>query len=182
MPSRWELDEVSRDHPVIVTHRAGLKSSVNEKGLEAFGVTRDSAGPISGPYEKDPESGEPNGVLYEAGEERIRFFLMSQVSAEERRQGLKTITGMYAAAGLTSVHDAMVTPDEVSVYQDAWERDELLLRVYMLVHENYFEAFRKAGIRTGLGDDRAKVGRHQADQRRRDSHSDGLSKRAIRRK
>ena len=153
MPSRWELDEVSRDHPVIVTHRAGLKSSVNEKGLEAFGVTRESAGPISGPYEKDPESGEPNGVLYEAGEERIRFFLMSQVSAEERQQGLKTITGIYAAAGLTSVHDAMVTPDEVSVYQDAWERDELLLRVYMLVHENYFEAFRKAGIRTGLGTD-----------------------------
>ena len=158
MPSRWELDEVSRDHPVIVTHRAGLKSSVNEKGLEEFGVTLDSAGPISGPYEKDPESGEPNGVLYEAGEERIRFFLMSQVSAEERRQGLKTITGMYAAAGLTSVHDAMVTPDEVSVYQDAWERDELLLRVYMLVHENYFDAFRKAGIRTGLGDDKLKWG------------------------
>ena len=57
MPSRWELDEVSRDHPVIVTHRAGLKSSVNEKGLEEFGVTRDSAGPISGPYEKDPGVG-----------------------------------------------------------------------------------------------------------------------------
>ena len=158
MPSRWELDEVSRDHPVIVTHRAGLKSSVNEKGLEVFGVTRDSAGPISGPYEKDPESGEPNGVLYEAGEERIRFFLMSQVDAEERRQGLKTITSMYVAAGLTSVHDAMVTPDEVSVYQDSWEHEELPLRVYMLVHENYFEAFRKAGIRTGLGDDKLKWG------------------------
>ena len=158
MPSRWELDEVSRDHPVIVTHRAGLMSSVNGKGLEAFGVTRDSAGPISGPHERDPESGEPNGVLYEAGEERVRFFVLSQASMEERREGLKKITEMYAAAGLTSVHDAMVMPEEVSVYQEAWARDELLLRVYMLVHENYFESFRSAGIRTGLGDEKLRWG------------------------
>ena len=158
MPSRWELDEVSREHPVIVTHRAGLMSSVNEKGLEEFGVTRDSAGPISGPYEREPESGEPNGVLYEAGEERIRFFVLSQASKEERLEGLKRITRMYAAAGLTSVHDAMVMPEEVRVYQEAWEREELLLRVYMLVHENYFESFRDAGIRTGYGDDKLKWG------------------------
>ena len=110
MPSRWELDEVSREHPVIVTHRAGLKSSGNSMALDEFKVTRDSRGPISGPYEKDPESGEPNGVMYEAGEERIRFFLLSQITPEERRQGLQTITREYVAAGLTSVHDAMVTP------------------------------------------------------------------------
>ena len=121
-------------------------------------------------------------MLYEAGEERIRFFLMSQVSAEERRQGLKTITGMYAAAGLTSVHDAMVTPDEVSAYQDAWERDELLLRVYMLVHENYFEAFQEGGHKDGAGRRQAEVGWNQADQRWRNSHSDSISERAIRRK
>ena len=52
MPSRWELDEVSREHPVIVTHRAGLKSSGNSMALDEFQVTRDSRGPISGPYEK----------------------------------------------------------------------------------------------------------------------------------
>ena len=92
MPSRWELDEVSREHPVIVTHRAGLKSSGNSMALDEFKVTRDSRGPISGPYEKDPESGEPNGVMYEAGEERIRFFLLSQITPEERRRGLQTIT------------------------------------------------------------------------------------------
>ena len=158
MPSRWELDDVSREHPVIVTHRAGLKSSGNSMALDEFQVTPDSRGPISGPYEKDPETGEPNGVMYEAGEERIRFFLLSQITPEERRQGLQTITREYVAAGLTSVHDAMVTPDEVSVYQDAWQHDELLLRVYMLVHENYFDSFRRAGIRTGYGDDKLRWG------------------------
>ena len=103
-------------------------------------------------------TGELDGVLYETAADPIRFELLSKVTPDVRREGLKTICKMFAAAGLTSVHDALVTSDDVAVYQEAWERGELPLRVYMLVHYRYFGGFKASGLKTGFGDDRLRLG------------------------
>ncbi|MEE9199339.1 MAG: amidohydrolase, partial [Dehalococcoidia bacterium] len=153
-----DLDEVSRDHPVFVAHRAGHVYYTNTKGLEVLGVSRETPDPSGGKYGRDPDTGELNGVLYEEAAESIRLQLLAQVTPEVRREGLRTICKMLAAAGLTSVHDAMVTNDEVRTYQEGWESGDLTLRVYMLVHYNYFGGFKESGFKTGFGDDRLRLG------------------------
>src|SRR5688500_16367548 len=62
--TRWDLDEVAPDHPVLVVHVAGHWGVVNSKALE-LGLLDDRAvAPEGGEYGRDA-SGHLNGVLYE---------------------------------------------------------------------------------------------------------------------
>jgi predicted amidohydrolase YtcJ len=60
---------------------------------------------------------------------------------------------MFAKTGVTSVHDAQGTPDDLRAYQDAWEAGEWNLRVYCLINYAHIDKMIAAGVRTGLGDD-----------------------------
>ncbi len=89
--------------------------------------------------------------------ERLRPLLPS-VTAVVRGEGLRTICKMLNKAGLTSVHDARVSNDELFTYQAGRDNGDLTLRVYMLMGVDHFPALRDAGVKTGLGDERLRVG------------------------
>src|SRR5206468_11210055 len=55
-----DLDEVSKDHPVVVHHRGGHTSFYNTKALELAGVTRNTKDPAGGTFDRD-EQGDLNG-------------------------------------------------------------------------------------------------------------------------
>jgi predicted amidohydrolase YtcJ len=57
---RKDLDEVSKDHPVVVRHRGGHTSFYNTKAFEMAGITKDTPNPPGGTYDKDPD-GQLNG-------------------------------------------------------------------------------------------------------------------------
>ena len=84
--------------------------------------------------------------------------MIPQPTDDDRRNGLKIIMDMYAKAGATTVHDAMVSADEFRVYQEARQNGRLPLRVYLLMHHSHFPALRDAGVRSGFGDDRLRFG------------------------
>src|SRR5690349_14802084 len=48
-----DLDEVSREHPVVVHHRGGHTSFYNTKALEMANVTNTTANPAGGTVDKD---------------------------------------------------------------------------------------------------------------------------------
>ena len=47
-----DLDEVSRDHPVVVRHRGGHTSFYNSKAFEMAGITKDTSDPRGGTYDR----------------------------------------------------------------------------------------------------------------------------------
>jgi hypothetical protein len=106
---------------------------------------------------RNPDTGELNGVIYERAAEPVQE-MVPEVTAEVRRNGLKTICGMLTAAGLTSVHDARVSNLELNTYQEGHDNGDLSLRVYMLMGQPHFPALRDAGVKTGFGDDRLRIG------------------------
>src|SRR5215813_9030768 len=55
-----DLDEVSVRHPVVVRHRGGHTSYYNSKAFEMAGLTKDTANPPGGTFDRDP-NGELNG-------------------------------------------------------------------------------------------------------------------------
>src|SRR6266852_2808972 len=55
-----DLDEVSNDHPVSVHHRGGHTSFYNSKALEMAGITKNTANPPGGTFDRD-ENGDLNG-------------------------------------------------------------------------------------------------------------------------
>ena len=158
---RRDLDEVSRDHPVGVAHRGGHTTWYNSKAFELASVTKDTRDPDDGRFFRDPD-GTPNGrvaeqarnVLNRVGQ-RERFTPEQQ--RERARAGMRHISKLLTAAGLTSVHDAGTGADKVRAYQDCYRNDELRHRAYMMIRGPY-EQFKAAGIATGFGDEWVRVG------------------------
>jgi hypothetical protein len=65
-PTRQELDEVSKDIPVLIVHQSGHLCSMNSKALEIAGLTPDSENPPGGIIRREADGKTPNGVLEEA--------------------------------------------------------------------------------------------------------------------
>src|SRR3954451_11124971 len=70
--TRWDLDEVAPDHPVLVVQVAGHWGVVNSKALELAGLDDVSEAPAGGEYGRDG-SGHLNGVLYERAQVEFNF-------------------------------------------------------------------------------------------------------------
>src|SRR5687768_13178442 len=160
-PHRRDLDEVSREHPVSVAHRGGHTTWYNSKAFELANVTKDTPDPEHGRFFRDPD-GTPNGRVAEEARgilnrvgQRERFTADQQ--RERARAGMRHISKLLTATGLTSVHDAGTGADKVRAYQDCYQNGELKHRAYMMIRGPY-EQFKAAGISTGFGDEWIRVG------------------------
>ncbi len=63
--TRHDLDKVSTEFPVMVTHISGHFAMVNSKALEMRGITQDTPNPEGGIIRREAGSNQPNGVLEE---------------------------------------------------------------------------------------------------------------------
>jgi predicted amidohydrolase YtcJ len=65
--TRWDLDPVSPDNPVMLTDFGLHTLVVNSRALELAGIDKNfrSLAPEEGILERDPKTGEPNGRLFE---------------------------------------------------------------------------------------------------------------------
>ncbi|MDT0557423.1 amidohydrolase [Ichthyenterobacterium sp. W332] len=64
-PTKHDLDKVSTEFPIIITHISGHFAVVNSKGLEKLGIDKNSKDPEGGLIRRENKSTEPNGVLEE---------------------------------------------------------------------------------------------------------------------
>jgi predicted amidohydrolase YtcJ len=162
--SRWDLDGITREHPIFVHHVAGHWCVVNSKALELAGIDDSVADPPGGKFEHDA-GGRLNGILHERAmeifwsysEERPEALLPS-ATLEDRLLGLQAMQRRFHAAGLTSLTDALVQPRDVELYQEARRRGLLTMRVNMLVIYTAFDQLQKLGLRSGFGDERLRLG------------------------
>jgi predicted amidohydrolase YtcJ len=154
---RGELDEATRDHPVVVTHVGGHDCFVNSRALELAAITRATADPDGGRIERDPATGEPNGVLREKAMDLVLKRIPPASREENRRAAVWQLTE-FAKAGLTSIHDADASIEDVRAYMDAHLAGELPIRVYLLVQSAEIEKLDLWGLRTGFGNDMLRIG------------------------
>ena len=116
---RRDLDAVSNEHPVMVAHQAGHVYFFNSLGLRRAGFNDDTPDPSGGRLGRDPDTGELDGRVYGAAIYPVLREVLPTHTDDDRRRGLALICRMFAEAGLTSVHDAMVSNDDLRVYQEA---------------------------------------------------------------
>lgn len=162
--TRWDLDEVAPDHPVLVLQVAGHWGVVNSKALELGGLDDASTPPPGGEYGRDA-AGRLNGVLYERALFELAYPavaagepIVPQATLEERLGGLERALAMFHAAGLTSLGDALVGPRDLLLYQEAERRGLLTARVNMLLSYEVFEHLNALSLRTGFGSHRLRIG------------------------
>ena len=66
-PTRYDLDAVAPDHPVVITNASGHLCVVNTRALALAGIVADTTPPEGGGIVHD-ESGQPTGLLLETAQ------------------------------------------------------------------------------------------------------------------
>lgn len=127
-PTKEQLDRVSPENPVVLSRASGHSSWANSLALELSGITADTPDPEAGEVQKDPETGEPTGILLETAQGLIRRPRGSDLSADEReRQARNTLLDGFehaAKIGVTSVQtsSSLGEMDRVrALHEEGWK-------------------------------------------------------------
>ena len=106
-PTREELDAISSDHPIFITHMCGHNGVANGMALALAGVTKDTPQPQGGHIQKDPVTGEPNGILEESSAMGICDREVMALPRSIFHETLDWSANEYAAQGITTAQNAM---------------------------------------------------------------------------
>jgi predicted amidohydrolase YtcJ len=120
------IDAVISDRPVYLSERDGHMGFGNSKALQIAGVTAATPDPPNGHIMKAP-NGDPTGELKEAAQALIHTHIPRE-TLEDRYQALLQHMDEAAAAGLTSVQDAVTNLETFPVFQRAASAGALKLR------------------------------------------------------
>ena len=153
-----DLDVAVSNHPIRIEHRGGHTAYVNSIALKMAGVSETTADPPGGRFDRDPATGRLNGRVSENARSVVEKLIPSTHSQDDYREAVKLISRMMSKTGITSVHDAYGTPEDLLGYQDAYQAGDLTVRVYCLIGYHHIDRMINAGVRTGLGDEWVRVG------------------------
>ncbi|HSB06501.1 MAG TPA: amidohydrolase [Thermodesulfobacteriota bacterium] len=128
--TRREIDSVAPDNPVFLP-TVGHFVMVNSYAMKLAGITKDTPNPPGGEIQKDPTTGEPNGVLAETA-----IPLVSKVVPpwpfDLRVKMYKDAMRTFNSAGLTGVVIGLTDPESFKIYQHIWGNREATMRVSLM--------------------------------------------------
>jgi len=131
-PTRWELDRVAPENPVLVK-RGGHNDICNSLALKLGGISRDTPDPPGGKIFRDAD-GEPTGLLQETPAFASVEAAMPPPSFEEQLENLALASEDYARKGLCAVRDCAVEPrGEIELLQAVHDRGRLAVRTRYLI-------------------------------------------------
>ena len=163
-PTKFDLDAVSTQHPIMAWHVSGHLMVCNSPCLELAGYTPDREDPEGGVIRRVEGSSEPNGVLEESAVYGIYFDLLPIHEVTTRLGLLQEAQDYFARFGVTTVQDGASTLADLETLQTAARRGGLMLDVVAYPFYRYAEAldgqfpfsqsyakrFRVGGLKLGL--------------------------------
>jgi predicted amidohydrolase YtcJ len=102
-PTRWDLDQASKDVPIYITRTCTHIAVANSKALELAGITRDTPNPQGGKIDRDA-TGEPTGILREHAKDLVQQ-IMPTKSLEENANSLAKLSSFLLSRGITAITD-----------------------------------------------------------------------------
>ncbi len=157
LPTRYDLDVVSPENPVIFYYKCGPVCVVNSKALELAGITKDTLAPAGGAIDKDAVTGEPTGVLRESATDLAWKVIPEPTEAELAESAALAFTKILEA-GITSIHWLATSEADVPVLRRLCKVKKLPLRVYMVLQTSHLEKYADAEARAELEDECVRVG------------------------
>ena len=120
-PNRWDFDAATPDHPIALFDYAAHAVVVNGKALEIAGITSKTPDLRReyGGFDRDPQTGEPNGHFYEWGAMRLIGRHMPQLGEEELEACIVRVQRHLNQNGITSHADILGVGGE-SLFFGTW--------------------------------------------------------------
>jgi len=129
-PSAADLDHAFPDRPVWLERVDGHAGWANSMALRAAKLAADTPDPAGGRIERGA-NGAPTGVFVDTAMDLVQR-QVPKPSADLSRRALRLALQSAVAAGLTGVHDAGVSRDDLALYRELADDDALPLRVYAM--------------------------------------------------
>ncbi|MEM2579476.1 MAG: amidohydrolase [Desulfurococcaceae archaeon] len=159
-PTRWDLDEVVIDKPVMLTRICLHAAVLNTKAMELTGLLNaHSLGVVR------DENGVPTGIVKEEAFDNAREKFKETLTESDYEKFIEDATRYAASQGVTTV--GFVSCDERSLKALSKLREEgrlsIRVRVYLSPGRRVsncweiLEALKKLSIRRGFGDDMLKI-------------------------
>lgn len=150
------LDRAVPDNPVYIRHISGHFGFFNSRALERLGIDRATPDPVGGEIRHDVD-GEPTGVLVGRAHHQAAAGV-DPLTLNDRMRGLRSLASDLHASGITSVTDAMVMPDGLSLLQSARDQGAFRLRTNVLISWYALDAVEALGTMSGFGDEWLRFG------------------------
>jgi hypothetical protein len=126
--TRHDVDAFTKDKPLFMPRADGVSALVNSKALELANITKDTADPEGGKFERDPD-GTPNGYVLATA---MKFFrdIIPPETREYKKDSL--IRGMRenAMLGWTNTQDAGMPYINVELMKEIHSEGLMSTRVY----------------------------------------------------
>jgi predicted amidohydrolase YtcJ len=127
LPSRWDLDEVSDGHPVILDRVDGHLAVANTRALQLASITLASRDPLGGRIDRN-DNGEPTGILRDTAQDAVRGAI-PKPNHEQMRQGIEVALAELAENGVTSAQDYSPDWENFQIYEELEKEGKLTARI-----------------------------------------------------
>ncbi len=126
LPSRWDIDEVTTDHPVFLQRVDGHIAVANTRALQLASITIASKDPAGGKIDRD-STGQPTGILRETAMAAVES-VIPKPTHDKRRQALEAALQDLAQWGITSAQDNSSWED-FQIYEEVEREGKLTARI-----------------------------------------------------
>jgi predicted amidohydrolase YtcJ len=132
-PTRWDLDKVAPNNPVILGRADGHGSVANSAALKLAGVDKNIPNPFGGEISKDKQSGEPNGMLLDSAQGLVRR-RVPPTTPEDAERAVVLGVKRNIELGWTQIQDAGGGYGDVEIFKKLYAAGTIKLRIYKAVH------------------------------------------------
>ncbi|HYL86710.1 MAG TPA: amidohydrolase [Candidatus Angelobacter sp.] len=131
-PSNQALSEASPRNPVFLVGLHTFAGWANQRALEIAGITKDTKDPENGKILRDEKTGAPTGILLNHAQDLVATKIPAMTLVQAKR-AIQLAARECVRNGLTSVHEAKVTPLMVQGLRELVREGHMPLRVYAML-------------------------------------------------
>jgi predicted amidohydrolase YtcJ len=131
-PTRAELDQAAPENPVLFA--TGPDASLNSLALKACGIDRNFRVEGAGKVERDPQTGEPTGILRNCARYIKEQSPDKKPTEADRDRRLLELLSDYNSVGITSIIDRDAYPGAIARYERLNAAGALPVRVAISHH------------------------------------------------
>ena len=126
-----DLDAVSPNNPVYLTHTTGHYAALNSMALRLSGITKDTPGPPGGTIDRYPD-GTPTGVLKEQATGLVRQRGGSGRPPDATERGIREMSKAFNEEGMTGGKDPGINQATWDAYKKVSAAGDLTVRIFAL--------------------------------------------------
>lgn len=132
LPTRFDLDVISPENPVLFYHQNGQIALANSLALKLAGITKQIPTPLWGFIDLDAQTGEPTGILREIATDLV-WKLVPEPAVDDIVEAAGVACEKILQAGITGVHWLAESAVDLVILKRLLAVGKLPFDVYMVV-------------------------------------------------